>query len=60
MQVGDPRCAEGNGGGEKKEKRRRKAGGRGMRDELVDERWRVCVGHGVLGDSDGGESVCVR
>ena len=47
MQVGDPRCAEGNGGGEKKEKRRRKAGGRGMCDELVegtlDERWRVCV-----------------
>ena len=27
---------------------------------LVDERWRVCVGHGVLGGSDGGESVCVR
>ena len=23
-----------------------------MCDELVDERWRVCVGHGVLGDSD--------
>ena len=34
--------------------------GRGVCDELVDERWRVCVGHGVLGDSDGGESVCVR
>ena len=39
---------------------RDKSGGRGMRDELVYERWGVCVGHGVLGGGDGGESICFR
>ena len=56
VHAGDARGAEGDA----RRDERGKSGGRGMRDELVYERWGVRVGHGVLGGGDGGESICFR